>query len=147
MKENKQIWHKKYACSWTLSVPQISQFSLTLALAKLFLPQNRQYQGTNIQRWFFTKYRLMPAYRYHFSMSSRLHAQRTRLNYYNCKIDYPVCTTKLIKQCLPWDIPSSCFQMLVEKHVHPHTIPEVLLQKSEILVERTGAVLYTGVFH
>lgn len=41
LKENKQIWHKKYACSWTLSVPQISQFSLSLALAKLFLPNTK----------------------------------------------------------------------------------------------------------
>lgn len=104
------------------------------------LLQNSSFQ---IQRWFFTKYRLMPTG----TTFPWVHAPRTRLNYYNCKIDYPVCTTKLIKQCLPWDIPSSCFQMLVEKHVHPHTIPEVLLQKSEILVERTGAVLYTGVFH
>lgn len=37
LKENKQIWHKKYACSWTLSVPQISQFSLSLAFCFSFL--------------------------------------------------------------------------------------------------------------
>lgn len=37
--------------------------------------------------------------------------------------------------------------MLAERHVHPHTIPEVPLPMSGTLVVRRGAVLCIAVFH